>query len=169
MLFFIQNFFYTWNYDRLFPSVKNIMNNEKYSVRHVKHAARGPHVVCGPYDNTNVNHMALGVPSVWHALFTGFCSIMIGLNSDQVCCSCWLCRPFGKSLCTYKRCWKWCPRPSIRAWTLLILFPNTFCRSACEMFLMYAVIAVFNSLTVRGRSQTHRRFCCSTQMKDWWS
>jgi hypothetical protein len=36
---------------------------------------------------------------------------------------------FGKSLCTYKRCWKWCPRVSILAWTHLILFANTFCRS----------------------------------------
>jgi len=24
---------------------------------------------------------------------------------------------FGKSLCTYKSCWKWCPRASIQAWT----------------------------------------------------
>jgi hypothetical protein len=23
--------------------------------------------VCGPHDNTNVTHMALGAPSVWHA------------------------------------------------------------------------------------------------------
>jgi hypothetical protein len=37
---------------------------------------------------------------------------------------------FGKSLCTYKRCWKWCPRGSIQTWTRLILFANTFCRSA---------------------------------------
>jgi hypothetical protein len=37
---------------------------------------------------------------------------------------------FGKSLCPYKRCWKWCPRASIQAWTRLILFANTFCRSA---------------------------------------
>jgi hypothetical protein len=37
---------------------------------------------------------------------------------------------FGKSLCTYKRCWKWCPRASIQGWTRLILFANTFCRSA---------------------------------------
>jgi hypothetical protein len=59
---------------------------------------------------------------------------------------------FGKSLCTYKRCWKWCPRASIQACTRLILFANNFCRSACEMFLMYTVIAVFNSLSVRGRS-----------------
>jgi len=35
----------------------------------------------------------------------------------------------------------------------LILFANTFCRSACEMFLMYAVFAVFNSLSVRGQSR----------------
>jgi len=38
---------------------------------------------------------------------------------------------FGKSLCTYKRCWKWCSWASIQAWTHLILFINTFCRSAC--------------------------------------
>jgi hypothetical protein len=62
-------------------------------------------------------------------------------------------RDFGKSLCIYKRCWEWCPRASVQAWTRLILFANTFCRSACEMFLMYAVIAVFNSLSVRGWSQ----------------
>jgi hypothetical protein len=37
---------------------------------------------------------------------------------------------FGKALCTYKRCWKWCPRASIQACTRLILFANTFCRSA---------------------------------------
>jgi hypothetical protein len=54
---------------------------------------------------------------------------------------------FGKSLCTYKMCWKWCPRASIQAWTRLILFANTFCRSAYEMFLMNAVITVFNSLS----------------------
>jgi len=35
----------------------------------------------------------------------------------------------------------------------LILFANTFCRSAREMFIMNAVIAVFNSLSVRGRSR----------------
>jgi hypothetical protein len=50
-------------------------------------------------------------------------------------------------------CWKWCPRASVQAWTRLILFANTFFRSACEMFLMYAVIAVFNSLSVHGRSR----------------
>jgi hypothetical protein len=36
---------------------------------------------------------------------------------------------FEKSMCTYKRCWKWCPRASIQAWTHLILFANTFSRS----------------------------------------
>jgi hypothetical protein len=49
------------NMIRLFPSVKNIVNKENLPyVRHVKHAARGPHVECGPHDNTNVTHMALG-------------------------------------------------------------------------------------------------------------
>jgi Pyruvate/2-oxoacid:ferredoxin oxidoreductase delta subunit len=37
---------------------------------------------------------------------------------------------FGKSLCTYKMCWKSCPRASIQAWTRLILFANTSYRSA---------------------------------------
>jgi hypothetical protein len=65
MIFFIQNDFYTWKCDRLFPCVKNILNKEDILyVRHVKHAARGPHVVCGPHDNTNVTLMALEGPSV---------------------------------------------------------------------------------------------------------
>jgi hypothetical protein len=61
MFFIIQNVFYTWKYDRLFPSVKSILTKENILyVRYVKHAARGPYVVCGPHDNTNVTHMALG-------------------------------------------------------------------------------------------------------------
>jgi hypothetical protein len=36
-------------------------------VRQFKHAARGPHVVCGPHDNTNMTLMPLGRPSVSHA------------------------------------------------------------------------------------------------------
>jgi hypothetical protein len=41
MLFFIQNVFYTWKYDKLFTSVKNILNKENILyVRHVKHATR---------------------------------------------------------------------------------------------------------------------------------
>jgi hypothetical protein len=65
MLFFIQNVFYTWKYDRLFPSVKNILNKENILyIKHVKHAARGPHVVCGPDDNTTVIHIALRGTSV---------------------------------------------------------------------------------------------------------
>jgi hypothetical protein len=64
MLFFIQNVLYTWN-DRLFPCVKNSLNKEDIlCVRHVKHAARGPYVVCGPHDNTNVTHTAREGPSV---------------------------------------------------------------------------------------------------------
>jgi hypothetical protein len=71
MLFFIPNDFYTWKCDRLFPSVKNSLNKENILyVRYVKHAVRRPHVVCGPHDNTNVTHMALGGPSVWHAWST---------------------------------------------------------------------------------------------------
>ena len=71
---------------------------------------------------------------------------------------------FGKSLCPYKRCWKWCPRASVQAWTRLILLANTFCRSAREMFLVYAIIAVFNSLSVRERTITlhcslHTQMC----------
>jgi hypothetical protein len=53
---------FTLGNDRLFPSVKYILNKE--DILYVKHAARGPHVVCGPHDNTNVTHMALGGPSV---------------------------------------------------------------------------------------------------------
>jgi hypothetical protein len=68
VLFFIQNVFYTWKYDRLFPSVRNILNKENILyVRHVKRATRRPHVVCCPHDNTHVTNMALGGPSVWHA------------------------------------------------------------------------------------------------------
>jgi hypothetical protein len=37
---------------------------------------------------------------------------------------------FRKSLCTYKKFWKWCPWASIQAWTNLILFANAFRRSA---------------------------------------
>jgi hypothetical protein len=93
-------------------------------------------------------------------LFKFCCNIFIGVRiikempasvaSGTLC----IYSAFGKSLCTYKRCWKWCPQASIQAWTRLILFANTFCRSACEMFLfMYAIIAVFNPLSVRGRSR----------------
>jgi hypothetical protein len=67
-----------------------------------------------------------------------------------------------KSLCTYERCWKWCPWASmIQAWTRWILFTNTFCRSACEMFLMHAVTAVFNSLTHCGPVTQIWVFCVS--------
>jgi hypothetical protein len=46
MLFFIQNDIYTWKYDKLFPSVKHILNKENILyVRHVKHAGRMSYVV----------------------------------------------------------------------------------------------------------------------------
>jgi hypothetical protein len=41
----------------------------------------------------------------------------------------------GKSLCTYKRYWKWCPRGSTQVGFRLILFANTFCRSLVIRFL----------------------------------
>jgi hypothetical protein len=74
-----------------------------------------------------------------------------------------------KPPCTYKRCWKWCPRASIQAWTCFVLFTNTFCRSACEMYLMNKVIAVSNSLSVPERlrytadfAAPHRSRCTVT-------
>jgi hypothetical protein len=50
--------------------------------------------------------------------------LIIVITEDDTCSA------FGKSLCTYKSCWKWCPRASVQAWTRLILFANTFRRSA---------------------------------------
>jgi hypothetical protein len=87
--------------------------------------------------------------------------------SVRVWCSCplvicLLYREFAKSLCTYKMCWKWCPRASIQASPRLILFANTFCRSACEMFLMYVGIAGFNSLSARGWSRYTAALCIAT-------
>jgi len=55
MFFFIQNVFYTWKHDRLFPSVKIFIKWLQLVV------------VRGPHDNTNVTQIALGGPSVWHA------------------------------------------------------------------------------------------------------
>jgi hypothetical protein len=49
----------------------------------------------------------------------------------------------GKSLCTFKSCWMWCPRASIHAWTRLILFANTFWILLSE--IRYALIKVFGS------------------------
>jgi hypothetical protein len=60
-------------------------------------------------------------------MFTG---VYTGLNTFNFIRKHFLRSAFGKSLCTYKTCWKWCPRASIQAWTRLILFANTFCRSA---------------------------------------
>jgi hypothetical protein len=76
-----------------------------------------------------VSNLDLHISDRWITIYIG--------NVEQIQ---WSCKSyysaFGKSLCTYKRCWKWCPRASIQAWTHLILFANTFCRSAWEMFLM---------------------------------
>jgi hypothetical protein len=76
---------------------------------------------------------------------------------------------FRKSLCIYKRCWEWCPRASIQAWTNIILFANTFSTSACEMFLMYTVMRLFKLIKRACMIMIHCRFCCSSQIKVWWS
>jgi hypothetical protein len=44
-----------------------------------------------------------------------------------------------------------------RLYRPLILFANTFCSSACDMFLIYADIAVFNLLSVPRYSQPNLR------------
>ena len=85
--------------------------------------------------------------------------ILRNVNCSKYWCGC---APkhsaFGKSLFTNKRCCKCCPRASIQDWTHLIVFANTLCRSACEMFLMYAGIAVFNSLNFRRRIKSRLPF-----------
>jgi hypothetical protein len=98
-----------------------------------------------------------------HVVSTQLCT------SGQVMVILYMYSALGNSLFTYKRCWQWCPRVSIQAWTRLILFANSFCRSACEMFFNYAVIVVFNSLSVLGRSRyaadfaaPHRSKCTAT-------
>jgi hypothetical protein len=67
---------------------------------------------------------------LWKVMEVMFSSVYTGLNllilfEKTVCRS-----VFGKSLCTYKTCWKWCPRACIQAWTRLILFANNLCKSA---------------------------------------
>jgi hypothetical protein len=97
-----------------------------------------------------VRHVAWGMKyNDWYSVVKSMICYFIRIFWRKETCY----SAFGKSLRTYKRCWKWCPRASIQAWTRLILLTNTICWSACEMFLMYAVIAVCNSLCVRGRSR----------------
>jgi hypothetical protein len=50
---------------------------------------------------------------------------------------------FGKSLCTYKRCWKWCPRASIQAWaksTCCSLSAQRLSESTAFPFFGYSLI-----------------------------
>jgi hypothetical protein len=74
---------------------------------------------------------------------------------------------FGKSLCTYKMCWKWCPRASMQAWTRLILFANTFCRSVfgkslCTYEMCWKMsTTVYTSLNSAARSH----MCPSTSYR----
>jgi hypothetical protein len=96
-----------------------------------------------------------GPPSLLHSVGQSF-NLDVKNVSDcavMACVGTAVYSAFGKSLCTYKRCWRWCPWVFIQVRTCLILFANTFCISACKMLLMYAVIAVFNSLSVHGRSR----------------
>jgi hypothetical protein len=71
MLFFIRNVFYTWKYDRLFPSVKNILNKENILCQACQIC--GPHVVCEPtwYDNWNDCNIRLVQPLTQFYLFNG--------------------------------------------------------------------------------------------------
>jgi hypothetical protein len=54
--------FFTLGNDRLFPSAKITLYKED--------TLYARNVVCGPHDNTNVTHMALGGLLVWHACST---------------------------------------------------------------------------------------------------
>jgi hypothetical protein len=58
---------------------------------------------------------------------------------------------FGKSLWTYKRCWKWCLRARIQAWTRFIWFTNTFCRFVFGKSLCtYKVLEVMSTNVYTG-------------------
>ena len=49
-----------------------------------------------------------------------------------------------------------------------ILVANIFCRSACKMFLMNTVIAIFNTLSLRGRSRYTADFAAPPHPQLWW-
>jgi hypothetical protein len=62
----------------------------------------------------------------WMHIFTNkdparVCAQVTAFRQDRKC------YVFGKSLCTYKRCWKWCPRTSIQAWT-----KSTYCSLSAQ-------------------------------------
>jgi len=43
-------------------------------------------VVCGPHDNTNVTHMALGGPSVWHACLRALSGTQVNNTKKKLSC-----------------------------------------------------------------------------------
>jgi hypothetical protein len=58
---------------------------------------------------------------------------------------------FGKSLCTYKSCWKWCPRASIQAWT------KATYRSRSAQRLSERTVYVYNTCKRRCKQPTFAR------------
>jgi hypothetical protein len=97
-----------------------------------------------------------GFVSRWGYWF--FLSLFMRLQAwyhKQITMSFWY-SAFGKSLCSYKRCRKWCPRASVQAWSRLILFANTFCRSAfgkslctCKRCWKYSGPSSYDRLDIR--------------------
>jgi hypothetical protein len=69
------------------------------------HFSRRPDVWSTPLRNLQISYATLLLHTTRNASFRKY-------------------RAFGKSLCTYKRFWKWRTRASLQAWTLLILFVN---------------------------------------------
>jgi hypothetical protein len=65
---------------------------------------------CTMLDNTIPQTYA-----TWHFVYIELGHIYIYISNNLIC----LRSAFGKSLCTYKRCWKRCPRASIQDWTSL--------------------------------------------------
>jgi hypothetical protein len=68
--------------------------------------------------------------NLWKLLEVMFTSVNIGLIPFNFIRKRFLQISVRKVAVHLKRCWKWYPRASIKAWTRLILFPNTFCTSA---------------------------------------
>jgi hypothetical protein len=87
----------------------------------------------------HLNHCAAAVPMPrvkWSLLMQlDWCflqcvwevTVHLGYGRVQLKCGGTQCTggKFRKSLYMHKRCWKWCPRASIQAWTCLILFAIT--------------------------------------------
>jgi hypothetical protein len=115
-----------------------------------------------------------GVGSDVHGFYTG-------VNPFNFICKHFCKSSFRKSLCTYKRCWKWCLRASIQAWTRLILFANTFCISEfrkslctykrCWKWCPRASIQVWNLLILFAntfcKSESRKSLCTYKRCWKW--